>query len=79
MILTQLFEYFYENQPSMQAILILHTPFLPCRYYIWRHFRFFAFSHSHLQKSFSQKNFVQKRKNEKPGFSYQNYQKWTKN
>ena len=27
-----------------------------------------AFSHSHLQKSFSQKNFVQKRKNEKPGF-----------
>ena len=47
--------------------------------YTWRHFRFFAFSHSPLQKSFSQKKFVQKRKNEKPDFLYRNCQKWTKN
>ena len=43
------------------------------------HGGFFAFSHSHLQKSFSQKKFMQKRKNEKPGFLYRNCHKWTKN
>ena len=60
------------NWSTTALVLLAHT-------YTWRHFRFFAFSHSPLQKSFSQKKFVQKRKNEKPDFLYRNCQKWTKN